>query len=418
MVNLARIPATGASRLPAAGLLKGTSLLRLLLVACLAGQPLLGAGAALAQTATVPAQSLPTLDKAFDQVASQLFEQLDRIEGGATIVIDPLVDGVSGIQTAATRDFDRRIAALVAERYKKITILPLTRENLAKARFVFIGTFNAINNAGQSSGPRDAFWICFALVEPETRTVFARAAGRAQLSDVDVRPAGVYVDRPVWGLDPATQAYIEACQRSTPGSPVAPAYLDQLQAAARISEAGQAFETGNPQRAAELFQEARAEPNGNQLRVLNGLYLSYAALGQPDKAEATFGELVDRGLATGKLGVMFLFEPNSTGFHRNKTVSASYAQRLREIATRMDASKACLQVVGHASRTGPEDLNERLSLERARRIVTLLGQHKANLSPRLSAAGMGYREVLVGLPRDDSSTDVDRRVEFKAIPCA
>ncbi|KPF71576.1 hypothetical protein IP69_06080 [Bosea sp. AAP35] len=396
---------------------KGSALLRPLVAVMLAMQLALSGTPALAQARPV-APALVSVEAAFQRAATVLFDQLDKVGGEATVVIDPLIDGVSGLQTAATRSFDKRIAALVAERYKRVTILPMSVENLAKARFIFIGTFNTINNAGQATGPRDAYWICFAVVDQQSKTVVARSAARAVLSDVDVTPAASFINRPVWGIDAATQAYIDACQRSQPGSPVAPAYLNQLQAAARISEAGQAYETGQPGRAVELYTAAQRELGGDQLRALNGLYLSYAALGDKQKADAAFGELIDRGLALGRLGVMFLFQPNSTSFNADQRVSADYGKWVQEIAARIGQSKVCLQVVGHASRTGSAAANDRLSLERARRIVGLLGQQRAEISPRLRASGVGFRETLVGLPRDDASTDVDRRVEFKAAPCA
>lgn len=395
------------------------SLRSLLAAAMLACASLGAASGALAQpAASAKPPVLVPLDQAFMRAATQLFDKLDAAAGEATVVIDPLVDGVSGIQSAATRGFDRRIAELVAERYKHVKVLPFTPENVAKARFVFIGTFNTINNAGQPAGERDAFWICFALVEREAKTVFARSVARATVSNVDIAPAKAYADTPVWGLDAATKAYIEACQKSQPGSPVAPAYLDQLQAAARIREATVAYEAGDHRQARDGYREAKALPGGDQLRVLNGLYLSYSALGEGNEANAAFGQMVERGFTLGKLGVMFLFEPNSTAFNADTRVSGSYPDWLRTIAEQAGKTNVCLQVVGHASRTGSEALNDRLSLDRAARIASLLSQQTPAISSRLRPSGVGFRETLVGLPRDDASTAVDRRVEFKAAPCA
>lgn len=377
------------------------------------------AAPALAQpVAAARAPALVPLDQAFLKAANDLFAQVPASAGEVTLVIDPLIDGVTGIQSAATRGFDRRIAELVAARYPHVKVLAFTPENVAKARFVFIGTFNTINNAGQPGGEKDAFWICFALVEREAKIVHARSVARAVVGNVDIAPAASYADTPVWGLDPATRAYIEACQKSKPGTPVAPAYLDQLGAAARIREAGAAYEAGDHARARDLYREAREQPGGDQLRVLNGLYLSYAALGETGEADQTFGQMVERGFALGQLGVKFLFEPNSTAFNADRKLSARYPAWLSEIATRATQAGICLDVVGHASRTGPEALNDRLSRERAERIVTLIAGQSPGLSQRLRPSGVGYRQALVGLPRDDASTAVDRRVEFKTAPCA
>ena len=380
--------------------------------------------AALAATplGTPPATSSPPalvpLEQAFLAAATALFDAVPVGVGKTVVVIDPLLDGVTGIQTAATRSFDARIAALVTERYPHIEILPLSVDGLARARFVFIGTFNTINNAGQPSGRRDAHWICFVLVEQGTSTVFARTVARASLTDVDIAPARFYADTPVWGLDAATTAYIETCQRSKPGDPVPPGYLAQLQAAARIREATVAYESGEVENSLALYREARALPGGEQVRTLNGLYLALTALGEQDEANEAFSELVGNGLELGRLGVLFLFETGSTNFNESVPVSASYTRWLDEIAEQAALSNDCLAVVGHASRTGPEAFNVTLSRSRAERIISLLTEHSPTLGQRLRANGVGSAEVLVGLPRDDASTDIDRRVEFKPASCA
>ncbi|MCZ8375243.1 MAG: OmpA family protein [Beijerinckiaceae bacterium] len=362
-------------------------------------------------------QGLVSLDKAFTAAASALFDKVPAGAGKTIVVIDPLLDGVTGMQSRATRDFDKRVAAFVAERYAHIEIRPMTAENLKAAKYVFIGTFNTINNAGQPTGPRDAYWICFALVDQTEKNVFARSVSRAVIGGADVAPARFYADTPVWGLDAATTAYIETCQKKRPGDQVPDAYLAQLPAAARIREATLAYEEGNNARALSLYKEARTLESGDQLRVLNGLYLALKALGQTDEARRAFAELVGSGLKGGRLGVMFLFEPGSTNFNTGLAVASSYATWLDEIARQAQGSKDCLEVVGHASRTGVESFNVALSRQRAERIITMLGERTPALQGRLKPAGIGSREVLVGLPQDDESTAIDRRVEFKPSQC-
>jgi outer membrane protein OmpA-like peptidoglycan-associated protein len=368
-----------------------------------------------------PANARPpvpvALDQAFLNAAKALFDKVPVSAGKTIVVIDPLLDGVTGMQTRATRGFDQRVAAFVAERYKHIEVRPMTVENLAAAKFVFIGTFNTINNAGQPTGPRDAFWICFALVDSTEKTVFARSVSRATLSDIDIAPARFYADTPVWGLDAATIGYIETCQTKQPGEPVPPAYIAQLPVAARIREATLAYETGDNARAVALYREARALDGGDQIRTLNGLYLALNALGQREEAMRAFAELVGSGLRNGRLGVMFLFEPGTTTLNAQAAVATHYATWLDELAVQAKSSKDCLEVVGHASRTGVESFNVSLSRQRAERIIAMLGERNPDLKGRLKPEGLGSREVLVGLPQDDASTAIDRRVEFKPSQC-
>jgi outer membrane protein OmpA-like peptidoglycan-associated protein len=81
------------------------------------------------------------------------------------------------------------------------------------------------------------------------------------------------------------------------------------------------------------------------------------------------------------------------------------------------ASKACLEITGHTSPTGPEPLNERLSLLRAEYVKAQLEAAAPALAKRTIAAGVGSRQTLVGNARDDASDAIDRRVEFKVIDC-
>ena len=76
-----------------------------------------------------------------------------------------------------------------------------------------------------------------------------------------------------------------------------------------------------------------------------------------------------------------------------------------------------LEIVGHTSRSGPEPLNERLSVLRAQAIKDRLETVAAELAKRTIVSGAGSRENLVGTGADDASDALDRRVEFKVIGC-
>ena len=58
-----------------------------------------------------------------------------------------------------------------------------------------------------------------------------------------------------------------------------------------------------------------------------------------------------------------------------------------------------------------------LSRRRAETVQVLLERNNGDLKQRLSAAGMGSKELLVGIGTDDLRDALDRRVEFKVIEC-
>ncbi|HET9764060.1 MAG TPA: OmpA family protein, partial [Casimicrobiaceae bacterium] len=81
------------------------------------------------------------------------------------------------------------------------------------------------------------------------------------------------------------------------------------------------------------------------------------------------------------------------------------------------ASMSCLTIVGHTSKTGSEQFNDRLSLQRAVAIQHRIEALAPETAGRLQAVGMGFRENLVGSGTDDLRDALDRRVEFKVRAC-
>ena len=94
--------------------------------------------------------------------------------------------------------------------------------------------------------------------------------------------------------------------------------------AALISEAIDAYNDRQYQRALGLYQDALRSPDGQQLRVYNGLYLSSWKLGRRNDATQAFDKIVDYGLSNKRLAVKFLFKPGSTDFWPDRQVSGPY----------------------------------------------------------------------------------------------
>jgi outer membrane protein OmpA-like peptidoglycan-associated protein len=178
----------------------------------------------------------------------------------------------------------------------------------------------------------------------------------------------------------------------------------------------EAYNDGNFQSALEGYADANSMTGGEQLRILNGLYLSNAKLDRQEAAADAFDKAVDFGLQRGSLATKFLFRTGTTQFIGGQT-SRPYQMWLRQIALRTAASNRCLEVVGHTSPTGTAGFNDRLSLSRAAAIQARLKQDVPSLDGKLAVKGVGSREVIVGNRRDDASDALDRRVEFKVIEC-
>lgn len=378
---------------------------------------------------TAKAPELPVLPfaEAVDFAADQLFTtaKLPPADTPRLLAIDPLVDGATGAESATTRSLEERLSTLIRDRYRDYDLQPLDTSTLARSPLVLVGAVKGLGPDGKevpTGQPVPVGWqpatykIWLSIVDLTSGTVVAHGMARTVPADVDMTPTRFYQDSPGWLLDGAVVDYLKGCQ-SPVGAPVPKGYVAGIVTAALLGDATEAYEQGRYQEALALFQDARRTPAGDQLRVHNGLYLANWRLGKRAEAEQAFADLVDFGLARERLALRLLFKPGSTAWWPDPEVSGPYPMWLRQVARGVADGGSCLRITGHASASGPAALNERLSLARATAVKGRLAARDKGLEPRLSVAGAGFSENVVGTGRDDASDALDRRVEFKPVPC-
>jgi outer membrane protein OmpA-like peptidoglycan-associated protein len=401
-----------------AGLVGSVSLLCAGLVACVESGSTPTTTAP--QTAAAPAPLPPILpfDQAVANAANSVFTAAPA--GSYRVVIDPLVDGVTGYGSRATDGIQAQVTDLVQKQYPRFSIEKFSPDALKEAPLVLVGTFTPVNGQNQTVGPREAYRFCLVLGDLKTGKVIAKAVARSQLTGVDATPSTVFRDSPVWTADPATQAYISTCQATKVGDPINKEFLDGLRTASLISQGDQAYNAGQYQSALSLYTSAKTSPAGDQLKAYNGIYLTRWKLNQLAEAATAFGDAIAYGLSRNRLAVKFLFQPGSTHFYQDPQVSGQYPLWLEQIAqqTAQQTAKAngCIEVTGHTSRTGSQQINEQLSLQRANYVKGQLERDAPQLSGHLIANGVGSSQMMVGTGKDDLSDALDRRVEFKPIP--
>jgi hypothetical protein len=333
------------------------------------------------------------------------------------LVIDPLIDGVSGMQSAATVLMGSRIATLVRDKHPQFALQPFTVESLKALPVVLVGTFTAINLKNEVLKERDAYRICLALADLKTGRILSKGVARAQVPGIDTTPTTFFQDSPAWARDKLIQGYVRTCQATKPGDPIDAVYGERIAAAALTHEAIELYHEHQFARAAVLFRQAASTPSGYHLRNLNGWYSASWKTGNQKEATAATQRMVDYMMGEKNLAFRFLFRPGTSNFVAARELSAPYPLWLREIARGAVAHRACLQIVGHTSRTGPEPANERLSLARAQFIGQQLTRQMPMLVDRLATLGVGSREPVVGSGTDDARDAPDRRVEFKVVEC-
>ncbi len=365
-----------------------------------------------------PPPIVPFTD-AVDNAAHKVFASAPAPDAdSAAVVIDPLIDGMTGYQSRATQTIQDRILKVVKKDFPQYSVSRITPESLRQQPRVLVGTFTPVNAQMKTTGQREAFRFCLVLVDLKSGKIVAKSVQRARIEDVDSTPTASFGDSPAWTQDPNVQAYIATCQASKVGDPARPEYIDGLLTAALISEAVDAYDSGQYNEALDLYQTARKSPAGDQLRVYNGIYLTLTALGRSEQAAAAFRDLIDFGLRRHSLALKFLFKPGSVRFASDAKFSADYGNWLQQIADLAQARQTCLKITGHTSPSGPAALNDSLSLLRAEYIQSRLENDEPRLKNHTVAAGMGSRANLIGTGKDDKSDMLDRRVELAPIePC-
>jgi outer membrane protein OmpA-like peptidoglycan-associated protein len=347
---------------------------------------------------------------AVEQIANDLAHQIGPGAVARSLVIDPILDRASGQQTGASARLQQEIEPVLAATIKGLTILRFDGEGAAKSRFVLTGTM-----ASTAAGGR--YTVSVALTDRQTGLVVAQSAARFQEPGLDGSPTRFYNDSPSLVRDRSVDGYLRTSETPA-GKPADALYVEQVPTAALLAEALAAYNAERWDQALAAYASAAARPDGQQLRTFNGLYLSNIRLGRTAAAEEAFGKIAALGLATNNLSVKLLFRPSSsTEFWPNPDVSAMYPMWIRRIAGAVQSGGTCLNIVGHTSRSGSEALNDRLSLLRAETVKRMLEREGSGLTGLLRATGVGYRENLIGTGTDDASDAIDRRVEFKVVPC-
>jgi len=382
----------------------------------------------LASACAAPPPPAPTNvgEMAFEQAVAQatdgLLGQLQVQKGPAflakpakrSIVLDPMLDAATGQQTAATTLLETRVSERLAAKADLFEILPFQSANLSKAQLLLTGTMTRVE--GDGSAKKRALQIQLALTDLKAGTVAAQASALARDDGLDHTPLAYYRDSPVLVKDKVIEGYART-SATAPGQRGDTFYLERIAEATTIHEATTLYNQERYVEALGRYRSALAMPTGEQLRVVNGIYLASAKLGRTADAEQAFGRVVALGIAYNELGVKFLFNPGSTEFWSDPKVSGAYPMWLRQIARESTGAKVCMNIVGHTSRTGSEPVNDALSLQRANFIRQRLAAEAQSLAAKTKTAGMGFRQNIVGSGTDNAVDALDRRVEFRIIPC-
>ena len=371
---------------------------------------------------TAPVAAVPVAlphREAINAAARELFEKAQLPAGQKfNVVIDPLVDGSTGLQSLGTAAVEKQVASLVSSDFPNYQIKPLNSANLSAQPLVFIGTFTPINLQGKGAGERDAYRVCFALADLKTGKIVSKGFARSQTAGVDATPLPYFHDAPLWVNDKIVEGYIKTCQGTKAGDPINAAYLDKVSSIAAIDEATKAYNGRKYRESLALFNSVLRNPAGDQPRVHTGVYLSNLKLGRREPAMLAFGKIAQQGMDAKRLAVKFNFSQGGASLAKDASPYDRWVKELAIQSSKATASGTCMEVSAHTGRAGSEPLNQRLSLQRAEYVKQRLVTERKDLASKITAKGYGSSEALVATGRDDSSDALDRRIEFKPAACS
>ena len=380
-----------------------------LLVACSSSEPQTFEKAAADATDNLVAQTgkLPSFLARIESTLSTPDANSPR----RSIVLDPMLDMITGQQTETTLLFERRVTQRMAAKFPQFEFLPFQAASLTKAQYLLTGTMTRV-----TTETRPTVRLSLALTDIRSGLVVAQASALAREENLDATPSRYYKDSPVLIKDKVIEGYARTTS-TPPGQRADPYYMERIGVGTVITEATTLYNAERYQDALGQYQTALATPQGQQLRAESGLYLTNMKLGHVAEAEQSFGRIVALGIAYNELGVKFLFNPGSVEFWADPKISGAYQMWLRQIARGTVAAGSCMTIVGHTSRSGPAAVNDALSLKRAATIRQRLAAEQPVLVTRIKAEGMGFRQNIVGSGTDNGFDVLDRRVEFKIVPC-
>lgn len=330
------------------------------------------------------------------------------------IALDTAVDSATGQQTTATQLLDQRLLLRAAARFPQFEVIGVSPASLPGSRFILVSSLTPPDQGTSTTEGR--FRISLALADIRSGLVVAQSVAFSLSQGIDSTPTAYFRDSPALTRDRIVDGQIKTAQTLV-GKEADGVYLSSLSVAALIAEGSRLYDAGQYAEALRVYETAVNRPDGKQQRVFNGLYLSNNQLGNTEATERAFGQIISLGLATNNLAVKFLFRAGSTDFLPDPKVSAPYPMWLKSLSKEISTSKTCLLIIGHSSRTGSEAVNDRLSLSRASTLQRRLESFQPDVSGRLQAQGMGFRENLIGTGTDDLRDALDRRVEFKVRNC-
>src|SRR5258706_12643323 len=121
-------------------------------------------------------------DDALISAATTLLSQVSGSDSASRIiVVDPLIDGMSGFQSNATRTMESLITELIRYKYPQLSVQKFTSAAVTKSPTVLVGTFTSVNKQEQTTGTREAYLCFLCMADYKSAIVYAKVTTSSAL---------------------------------------------------------------------------------------------------------------------------------------------------------------------------------------------------------------------------------------------
>lgn len=350
---------------------------------------------------------------AVDFLAQSLAQQLARTARPtqATVPVEEFFSTQSAEVSASGRALQQRLATALSATFAPMKFVPLDTASANNAQWVLLANHATPN---PSENLQSGSWVRLqvAMVESSTGKVLTRISTYLDAAQFNSEPTQFFKDAPMYFTDERHRQRIGVMG----GQAQTQALGSALQIQSELSDAIAAYEAGRFPDAEQGFIKVKALAP-NHPGALTGLYQTYWKQGRRTEAEQAFSDLVGAGVDAGSLSVKLLFKVGGTAFVDSADLATQYRLWLKSVGQVASSKDRCVDVTGHAGKSGSAELNDRLSQQRAESIVALIAQTSRDARTRFKPSGRGFQDTIVGTGANDATDAIDRRVEFKVRTC-
>lgn len=367
-----------------------------------------------AEIPSPPEVNYPQVRIAARNAAYTVAEQLKQagLHSGE-IWVSPAINRHSGEITASGREFQIMMALDLKTLLSETIVQSVGGKDSASLSWILAPSV-VFEKPTEENFDTNWFKVDIALVSPGGKRL-PGVSLRINAQQFDATPSRFFQDAPLY----LTGTYQEARQEFSQGSKSATSTTSRNRFIALeglIQEAILQFEQGKYTEAAQGFS-AVLDKDPENLPALSGRYQVLIETEKKTDAKLALDRLIEAALSQGNISFKFMFQVRSTEFRDDLNITRHYSSWLKQLANKVDVSERCIQVLGHASRSGSFEFNKQLSQDRAQRVIAIMLKHSPGLKGRIKAEGRGYSENVVGSGKDDFTDAIDRRVDFNLTPC-